>query len=403
MSSTFSESIIDALRLAGHRFHLGLGDPFTWSSDHLGLSLDTSASATGLTATALAGVFLLFHFAYHRPGKRALSIQPGSANFATKDQTKMVQLVERPPDGSVKVSKILIHPIKHDRKWCIIDAAANKVVTARDTPRMVLIAPHIELDLNSPHGGALVITFPTDAPDGCTEFRVPLNPSPSTLAEWDIIERIGLHASSVDGYIVQRLPEASFQSSNPELTASEILSVYFGKPVHLMYKGPRARPVRTTHAFPDLKATSVFQDMFPLLVLSEESMEDVEREVRERVGQQGVDEHWKEGKVHIRRFRPNIVFEGGGPFAEDNWEVVAIGRPDAPPITLVSKCGRCLLPNVSPDTGIRDAAVPFKMIMKFRTGIDPDAMRTPCVGSNGVPAASGVVSVGDTVFVRKMV
>lgn len=47
--------------------------------------------------------------------------------------------------------------------------------------------------------------------------------------------------------------------------------------------------------------------------------------------------------IHLFRFRPNIVFEGGGPFAEDQWEEIRIGSPDGPTITLVSKCVRCLV------------------------------------------------------------
>ena len=47
--------------------------------------------------------------------------------------------------------------------------------------------------------------------------------------------------------------------------------------------------------------------------------------------------------VHLFRFRPNIVFEGGGPFAEDQWEEISIGSPSGPTITLVSKCARCLV------------------------------------------------------------
>lgn len=43
------------------------------------------------------------------------------------------------------------------------------------------------------------------------------------------------------------------------------------------------------------------------------------------------------------RFRPNIVLQGGGPFAEDAWEEIAIGSKGAPRITLVSKCTRCLV------------------------------------------------------------
>jgi len=59
------------------------------------------------------------------------------------------------------------------------------------------------------------------------------------------------------------------------------------------------------------------------------------------------------------------------------------------------------LPNVDPETGVRDAAVPYKVIMKFRTGLDPERKMKPCVGCNAVPDADGVVRVGDTVHVIK--
>jgi len=143
--------------------------------------------------------------------------------------------------------------------------------------------------------------------------------------------------------------------------------------------------------------------MYPLLVLSEEGIREVESETRKWVGHQGVGEIWKEEMLVIQRFRPNIVFSGGGPFAEDSWQEIAIGFKNAPRITLVSKCARCLLPNVSPETGEADKAVPYKVLMKFRTGLDPTAMMKPYVGCNAVPDAEGVVKVGDVVFVRKVV
>lgn len=61
------------------------------------------------------------------------------------------------------------------------------------------------------------------------------------------------------------------------------------------------------------------------------------------------------------------------------------------------------LPNVSPETGVRDNAVPFKVLMKFRTGIDPKHKLKPCVGCNAVPSDSGTVKVGDWVYVKKMI
>jgi uncharacterized protein YcbX len=88
---------------------------------------------------------------------------------------------------------------------------------------------------------------------------------------------------------------------------------------------------------------------------------------------------------------------------------------------VVSKCARCLvrfcflqqcrrlltsilckLPNVSPDTGVRDKAVPYKVLMKFRIGVDPKMKMKPCVGCNAVPLGEGTISVGDTVLVKKV-
>lgn len=61
------------------------------------------------------------------------------------------------------------------------------------------------------------------------------------------------------------------------------------------------------------------------------------------------------------------------------------------------------LPNVSPETGERDQAVPYKVLMKFRTGLDPTQKMKPCVGCNAVPRGSGVVKVGDSLHIKKMI
>ncbi|RDB19507.1 Mitochondrial amidoxime-reducing component 1 [Hypsizygus marmoreus] len=410
MSSTFQPSeVIDALLLAARRF--SDSDRFiTWSW--------SSVSASIVLATILTAL-LLRQFVLKTPrveGGRVIA--PSSTTEKQGETQKMTQAKVKPADGTVRVSQILIHPIKscrgtsvqsvkytpqgleNDRKWCIVDAKTSTVITAREVAKMVLIVPQIDVDAASRHGGTLTVTFPEDS--GCKPFSLPLQPSQEVLDTWEILPKIGFFASHVDGYI-STSPPSLFPSQDPS-TPSTTLSTYFGKPVHLVYKGPSARAVDATYEFPELKATSVFQDMYPLLVLSEESMGEVEREVRSRLGTQGIDEEvWREGKVVIRRFRPNIVLSGGGPFAEDQWEEIAIGRKDAPKITLVSKCARCLLPNVSPDTGERDKAVPYKVIMKFRTGLDPLNKMKPCIGCNGVPEAAGVVSVGDVVFVRKMI
>ena len=157
----------------------------------------------------------------------------------------------------------------------------------------------------------------------------------------------------IDGYICESV-------AGRHESPSAILSKYFEKPVHLVFKGPNARLADPTPSFPDLKVTVKIQDMYPLLVLSEESTEMVDAQVQNYIGTQGIDERWREEKVAIERyvlqfndqpillwsqlrFRPNIVFKGGGPFAEDRWEEICIGSEGTPSITLVSKCTRCLV------------------------------------------------------------
>jgi len=209
----------------------------------------------------------------------------------------------------------------------------------------------------------------------------------------------------VDGYICQAV-----DSTSP--SPSEILSKYIGRPVHLVMKGPKYRACDATQTFPDLVASALFQDGFPLLVTSEESLKNVGDEVNrwangpvdgKSIG--GIDDMWKTGRIPIERFRPNIVFCGAdAPFVEDFIKELVISPnrdppKDCVPINLVAKCTRCLLPNVDPAAGVRDKSVPYKVLMKFRTGKDPERPSKPCFGSNGVPRGNGVVRIGDFVHV----
>ncbi|KAM5538345.1 hypothetical protein V8D89_007947 [Ganoderma adspersum] len=334
--------------------------------------------------------------------------------------------------GDVRVSKILVHPIKscrgtsvqasrytlegleNDRKWCIIEQESHAVITAREVAKMVLITPRIEADPTSSYGGRLVISFPEDS--GCDTLSVPLNPTPDILANWPIIDEcVMFKIMQVQGYVCASLDPGA-------RTPSAILSQYFGQPVHLVMKGPRVRSCPPTHAFPDLKASAVFQDGYPFLVASEESLDEVGRVIgayaasespEAQIGQLDRD-RWRAGDIKIERFRPNIVFKGSGvPFAEDMWRQVVIHPiPSSEPpedaheeevrtFTLVSKCARCLLPNVDTVSGTRDAAVPYKVLLKFRRNKDPGRMSKPCFGCNAVVDGEGVVKVGDRVTVKE--
>lgn len=324
-------------------------------------------------------------------------------------------------DQKIYVSKILVHPIKscrgtsvsearyspmgleHDRNWSVISTARNKIVTAREFPKMVLITPRIQADPSSPHGGTLHISFPEGSE--CEEFSVPLCPNEDLLESWQILDDLSVHDhKNIDGFIC----EASSPMSEDQ-TPSSVLSKYFGYSVHLVYKGPRPRMCDPTHDFPGLDASLWYQDGYPLLLLSEESVKAAEDETRKYVGVQGVEEAWANDNLVIERFRPNIILSGGSPFAEDQWEEIVINNSesddsgtDGMHIQVVSKCTRCLLPNVHPDTGVRDKAVPFKVLMKFRSKVDPRLKNQACMGVNGLAADEGLVKVGEWVHVKKL-
>ena len=60
---------------------------------------------------------------------------------------------------------------------------------------------------------------------------------------------------------------------------------------------------------------------------------------------------------------------------------------------------------MDPETGVRDAVVPFKVLSKFRAFV-PDFEKSgpgkPCFGRNAVPDGRGVVRVGDAVRVLRV-
>ena len=105
----------------------------------------------------------------------------------------------------------------------------------------------------------------------------------------------------VDGYICEALCP-----TRP--SPSESLSKFFGLPVHLVMKGPKRRPCDPTLTSPDLNASAMFQDGFPLLLASDESLDNVGDEINrwasgevngERIG--GIDDVWKASRVPMER------------------------------------------------------------------------------------------------------
>ncbi|THH31975.1 hypothetical protein EUX98_g2252 [Antrodiella citrinella] len=184
----------------------------------------------------------------------------------------------------IRVSKILIHPLKscrgtsvresfytpkglqYDREWCIIDAETHDVLTARTLASTVLVIPRLEFDSSSPYGGFMVVSVPKND-GGYITFSVPIKPTPNVLKSWPHVTDVTMFkVMKMDGYIVQPL-----KPSDP--SPHNILSTYFKRNVLLMMKGPEDRFSPGTPIFPTLDANVKYQDAYPLLIASEESLQ----------------------------------------------------------------------------------------------------------------------------------
>lgn len=142
----------------------------------------------------------------------------------------------------IRITQLLVHPIKscrgtsvaetsfdegglrYDRSWLIIDANTKKFQTARDLPHMVTIVPKMDLTNNE-----LSIEIPLrERGKGTAVVKTPLDPSKDEVDKMELVQGIEIWGSITDGYAVSK-------------EADEVLSVFFGKQVRLVRKGPAVR------------------------------------------------------------------------------------------------------------------------------------------------------------------
>lgn len=116
---------------------------------------------------------------------------------------------------------------------------------------------------------------------------------------------------------------------------------------------------------------TAFSDGFPLLLISQESLNDLNSRLI--------------FPVRMNRFRPNIIINGCNPYEEDLWKKVRIGE-----ITyrIVKPCSRCVIPNINIDTAEREEQ-PIKELAKYRKRNNKIFF-----GQNVIASSTGKISVG---------
>jgi hypothetical protein len=120
-----------------------------------------------------------------------------------------------------------------------------------------------------------------------------------------------------------------------------------------------------------------FADGFPLLLISEASLHDLNSRLDEAVS--------------MRRFRPNLVVDGVQPYAEDNWQSLRVGEVE---FAGVKNCSRCVFTTIDPDTGIKHSdKEPLRTLGSYRRRPEGGIY----FGQNLIPRSGGIIRVGDTV------
>ncbi len=235
--------------------------------------------------------------------------------------------------------------LKHDRRWMIVDPAGN-MITQRSHPQLALIGTAIA------DGQLLLSSFGMDelavpAADASTQ-RMAVRIWNDEVSAW--------HIAAADAWLSQAV----------------------GEDCHLVQMPDDAiRPCDPAYA--QAGDHTGFADGFPLLLIAEASLDDLNRRLDQA--------------VEMRRFRPNLVVAGCEAYAEDNWSAIRIGNID---MRVVKPCSRCPIPTVDPDTGEVSSGEPLQTLASYR-----ERDGKVYFGQNVIHNAPGRLRTGDRLTVLK--
>ena len=278
----------------------------------------------------LAMPLLMFHFDYRTRRKP----QTASKTVAIPPPTKITEIRVYPIKScrgfKVNRTKLLKTGLDLDRQWMFVDALSMAFLTIRQISNMTLI------DTVLTENDELEVSIRNSQPK--VQFAIPAHPSKQWLDTNSELSEVDIWGRKVDGYVYPK-----------ELTAP--FSAFFEKEVRLVYKGPTHR-VLVGNGAPEVLGrteSTKFADLAPLQIANQKSME----ELNGRLSQIGHE------RISIERFRPNIVVEGEAPWYEDTWKMIKIGEQGKSiAVDVIARCARCQVPNVDPDTAVKDKRQP---------------------------------------------
>lgn len=233
--------------------------------------------------------------------------------------------------------------IRHDRRW-MVTAPDGTFVTQRDEPRLALVRTALEPD-----------ALRLDA-DGAGTLRLPLDPAGARreVRVWDD-DTEGVDAGDA---------------------AAAWISAAIRRSARILFMPDDVvRPVDRRFASGSERVS--FADGFPLLLLTQASLDELNRRLPE--------------PLPMNRFRPNLVIDGAdAPHAEDRWSRLRAGAIE---LDVVKPCARCVTTTIDQATAVAGRE-PLRTLATYRR----DGSKV-MFGQNVIHRSAGILTLGDPVTV----
>jgi len=224
-----------------------------------------------------------------------------------------------------------------DREWMVVDRH-RRFVTQREYPRLALVETQIadgRLSLAAPDAGAIELPEApaVDASHEVTvwQSRVRGFDAGDAAAQW------------ISSFLGAALAIVRFDRSRPRVCNPD-------------YAG-------------DSGAHTMFSDGYPVLVIGEASLDDLNVRLRDKGAQ----------PLPMNRFRPNVIVAGLDPYDEDHLDTL---ESDGVTLRLVKPCVRCKVTTTDQASG----RVGFEPLPTLSTYRRSDALAGVTFGMNAIVA-----------------
>jgi uncharacterized protein len=235
---------------------------------------------------------------------------------------------------ALNAARLLSTGLEYDRNWMVADSHGH-MLTQRSHARLALVKVALgerELIVSAPGMAGLRTALAIEELDDRHELGV-LESVPATI--WD----------------------DTVQAFDTGAATAAWFSEFLGVPARLLRFDPSVPRIADVRWTAGIQATAQFADGFPLLVIGEASLEDLNARLTGKCAP----------SIPMNRFRPNLVLAGLDAYEEDYVESVTIrshngmqeavrnlaqsAAQPAVQLNIVKPCARCPIPTIDQATG----------------------------------------------------